>query len=443
MRNWLIIVGREYKTRVRRRAFIISTLLGPVLMVGFIALIVFFAQSQEADSKILVVDSNQILSYQYSDKAQVPSCAECFPERDFLEYRFTSEPLSEEEFLASDYTGMLEFDDGILQNAKALLQYETTPSMRVKSAIKRDLTEAVERLRVKNEANLDYETYKRLKVKIGLVTQDVETRDRNAENKSVVGWGFSMFMFMFIMIYGMHVMRGVIEEKSNRIVEVVVSIIKPEALMSAKVAGIGLVGLTQIFAWAVLSWLLFIGFGTYVESTGMLNDIMADSGQAVATTDLNTFMQSHEDLGFLLQINWFAMLGWGLFFYLGGFALYGAMFAAVGASVEQESDAQYLLLPVMLPLMFSYLLNIQILESPETTLATVCSFVPFTSPITMMVRLSMGVPWWHVLISALILMFTVYLMIKLAGRIYRTGIFMYGKKASLKEMLKWLTYRNR
>ena len=126
------------------------------------------------------------------------------PERDFLEYRFTSEPLSEEEFLASDYTGMLEFDDGILQNAKAL-QYETTPSMRVKSAIKRDLTEAVERLRVKNEENLDYETYKRLKVKIGLVTQDVETRDRNAENKSVVGWGFSMFMFMFIMIYGMHV----------------------------------------------------------------------------------------------------------------------------------------------------------------------------------------------------------------------------------------------
>ena len=221
------------------------------------------------------------------------------------------------------------------------------------------------------------------------------------------------------------------------------SIIKPEALMSAKVAGIGLVGLTQILAWAVLSWLLFIGFGTYVESTGMLNDIMADSGQAVATTDLNTFMQSHEDLGFLLQINWFAMLGWGLFFYLGGFALYGAMFAAVGASVEQESDAQYLLLPVMLPLMFSYLLNIQILESPETTLATVCSFVPFTSPITMMVRLSMGVPWWHVLISALILMFTVYLMIKLAGRIYRTGIFMYGKKPSLKEMLKWLTYRNR
>ena len=133
MRNWLIIVGREYKTRVRRRAFIISTLLGPVLMVGFIALIVFFAQSQETDSKILVVDSNQILSYQYSDEAQVPSCVECFPKREFLEYRFTSEPLSEEDFLASDYTGMLEFDDGLLQNAKALLQYETTPSMRVKS----------------------------------------------------------------------------------------------------------------------------------------------------------------------------------------------------------------------------------------------------------------------------------------------------------------------
>ena len=443
MKNWLVIVGREYKTRVRRKAFIISTLLGPVLMVGFIALMVLLSKSQEADSKILVIDSSEILSYDVEGKGQIPNCLECFPERDYLEYRFTTDGISKEEFLESDYTGMLEFDDGILQNSKALLQYETTPSMRVKSALKRDLTEAVERLRVKQESDLDYETYKRLKVKIGLVTQDVETRDRNAENKSLVGWIFSMFMFMFIMIYGMHVMRGVIEEKSNRIVEVVVSIVKPEALMGAKVAGIGLVGITQILAWAVLSWILFLGFGAYAESSGMLADVMAESGNAVSATDLNTFMKSHEDLGFLMQINWLAMIGWGIFFYLGGFALYGSLFAAVGASVEQESDAQYLLLPVMLPLMFSYLLNIQILEAPETTLATVCSFVPFTSPITMMVRLSMGVPWWEVVISALILLATVYLMIKLAGRIYRTGIFMYGKKPSLWEMLKWLTYKNR
>ena len=443
MKNWFIIIGREYKTRVRRKAFIISTLLGPVLMVGFIALMVLLSKSQEADSKILVIDSSEILSYDVEGKGQIPNCLECFPERDYLEYRFTTDGISKEEFLESDYTGMLEFDDGILQNSKALLQYETTPSMRVKSAIKRDLTEAVERLRVKQESDLDYETYKRLKVKIGLVTQDVETRDRNAENKSLVGWIFSMFMFMFIMIYGMHVMRGVIEEKSNRIVEVVVSIVKPEALMGAKVAGIGLVGITQILAWAVLSWILFLGFGAYAESSGLLADVMAESGNAVSATDLNTFMKSHEDLGFLMQINWLAMIGWGIFFYLGGFALYGSLFAAVGASVEQESDAQYLLLPVMLPLMFSYLLNIQILEAPETTLATVCSFVPFTSPITMMVRLSMGVPWWEVVISALILVATVCLMIKLAGRIYRTGIFMYGKKPSLWEMLKWLTYKNR
>ena len=401
------------------------------------------SKSQESDSKILIIDSHEILSYNVEEKGQVPSCWECFPERDFLEYRFTTDALSEEEFLESEYTGMLEFDDGILQNSKALLQYETTPSLRVKSAIKRDLTEAVERLRVKTESDLDYETYKRLKVKIGLVTQDVVTQDRNAENKSVVGWVFSMFMFMFIMIYGMHVMRGVIEEKSNRIVEVVVSIVKPEALMGAKVAGIGLVGITQIIAWAILSWILFLIFGAYAESSGLLLEIMSESGSTVASTDLNTFMSSHEDLGFLMQINWLAMLGWGIFFYIGGFALYGSLFAAVGASVEQESDAQYLLLPVMLPLLFSYLLNIQILEAPETTLATVCSYVPFTSPITMMVRLSMGVHWWEVAISAIILILTVILMIKLAGRIYRTGIFMYGKKPSLLEMLKWLRYRNR
>ena len=239
MSLWLTIVGREYKTRIRRKAFIISTLLGPVMIVGFIALIVFITKSQESNSKILVIDSNEILSFHIKDRGQIPSCFECFPEREFLEYRFSNEGLSTDEFLESDYDGILEFDEGILQNSKALLQYETAPSMRVKSAVKRDLTEAIERLRVKQESSLDYETYKRLKVKIGLLTQDIETRDRNAESKTMVGWIFSMFMFMFIMIYGMHVMRGVIEEKSNRIVEVVVSIVKPETLMGAKVAGIG------------------------------------------------------------------------------------------------------------------------------------------------------------------------------------------------------------
>jgi ABC-2 type transport system permease protein len=412
-------------------------------MVGFIALMVFFTQSTETDAKVLVVDHHELISVELDSNKMVPSCPDCFPERNFLEYRFASEALSTEEFLASDYTLMVEFDDGILQSAKALLQYETAAPMRVKAAIIRDLTEAIERLRVKKESSLDYDTYKRLKVQIGLVTQDIITQDKNAENRSLVGWVFSMFMFMFIMIYGMHVMRGVIEEKSNRIVEVIVSIVKPETLMTAKIAGIGLVGLTQILVWSILSWILFFIFGAYAESSGMLADIMANQGVEVGATDLKTFMSSHEDLDVLLQINWVAMIGWGVFFYIGGFVLYGSLFAAVGASVEQESDAQYLLLPVMMPLLFSYMLNIKILESPESTLATVCSFVPFTSPITIMVRLSMGVPWWHVVISAIILLITVYFMLKLAGRIYRTGIFMYGKKPTFREIAKWITFRNK
>jgi ABC-2 type transport system permease protein len=441
MNKWVIIVGREFKTRVRRKAFIISTLLGPFLMIGLIAGIIYFTVSTETDAKILVVDSSEILSYEVEEGAVVPDCADCFPEREFLEYRFTNERISVEEFLESDFTAMVEFDEGILQSSKALLEYETTAPMRVKAAIKRDLSEAVERIRVNEEANLDYETYKKLKVQIGFVTQDVVTKDRNAENRSVVGWGFSMFMFTFILIYGMHVMRGVIEEKSNRIVEVVVSVVKPRQLMAAKIAGIGLVGLTQIIVWTLLSWVLFLAFGAYTESSGMLTSILAEQGLEVASTDMTTFISSHEDLGFLTQIDWFTMLGWGIFFYVGGYALYGSMFAAVGASVEQEQDAQYLMMPVMLPLLFSYILNMQILESPETMLATVCSYIPFTSPVTMMVRLSMGVAWWEVLISAIILIITVILMVNLAGRIYRTGIFMYGKKPSLKEMLKWMRYR--
>jgi len=443
MNKWLIIVGREFKTRIRRKAFIIATLLGPFLFVGFIAAIVYFTSASETDAKILVVDSSEIISYEMQEGVVVPDsiCVQCFPEREFLEYRFTKERISVDEFLASDYTAMVEFDEGILQSSKALLEYETTVPLRVKAALKRDLSEAIERIRVKEEANLDYETYKKLKVSIGFVTQDVITKDKNAENRSIVGWGFSMFMFMFILVYGMHVMRGVIEEKSNRIVEVVVSVVKPRQLMAAKIAGIGLVGLSQILIWSLLSWVLFLGFGAYAESSGMLTSILADQGVEVAATDMTTFISSHEDLGFLTQINWITMLFWGVFFYIGGYALYGSMFAAVGASVEQEQDAQYLMMPVMLPLMFSYILNMQILESPETTLATVCSYIPFTSPVTMMVRISMGVTWWEILCSAIILIITVILMINLAGRIYRTGIFMYGKKPTLREMLKWIRYK--
>ena len=446
MNRWLIVVSREYRTRVRKRAFILSTLLGPFLMVGVVAAILFIGvSSTEMNSKVLIVDHNNLLTYNMPGEADVllPSCQECFPERSFLEYRFSNKALDTEAFLESDFTAMIELDDGIMQSAKALLKYESVAPMKVQSSVKRDLGEAIERLRVKSESTLDYETYKKLKVRIGLVTQNIVTEDRNIENKSAIGFVFSVFMFMFIMIYGMHVMRGVIEEKSNRIVEVVISVVKPEHLMGAKIAGIGLVGLTQIAVWSLLSWLLFLGFGVYAETSGLLLNLMGEQGSQVASTDFMTFIQSNEKLGVLLQVNWAMMLGWCAFFYMAGFALYASLFAAIGAAVEQESDAQYLLLPAMIPLMFSYVVNIFIIESPDSTLATFCSFFPFTSPITMMVKLSVGVPWWHVAVSAIILVMTVLLMVKLAGKIYRTGILMYGKKPSLREMARWLMYKNR
>ena len=445
MNRWLIVVGREYKTRVRKRAFIISTLLGPFLMVGVVAAILFIGMSStEMNSKVLIVDQYNLLTYNVPGEEGVlkASCQECFPETSFLEYSFASSALDTEAFLESEFTAMIVFDDGIMQNAKADLQYEFAVPMKVQSLIKRDLGEAIERLRVKSESKLDYATYKKLKVQIGLNTKNIVTKDQNIEDRSVIGFVFSVFMFMFIMIYGMHVMRGVIEEKSNRIVEVVISVVKPEHLMGAKIAGIGLVGLTQIAVWSLLSWLLFLGFGVYAESSGLLLNSMGEQGAQVAATDFLTFIQSNEDLGVLLEVKWGMMLGWSAFFYLAGFALYASLFAAIGAAVEQESDAQYLLLPAMIPLMFSYIVNVFIIESPDSTLATFCSFFPFTSPITMMVKLSVGVPWWHVAVSAIILIITVLLMVKLAGKIYRTGILMYGKKPSLREMARWLMYKN-
>ena len=187
MNRWLVVVGREFKTRVRKRAFIIATLLGPILMVGAIVVIAFLAEKAiHSDAKVLFVDHNNLITYSLSgsEGVRIPSCTECFAERSFLEYRFTNQALTTEEFIDSDFTAMLELDDGIMQSAKAVLQYEVAPSIRITSAIKRDLGEAVERLRVKNESSLDYETYKRLKVRIGLVTQDIVTQDKNVQHKT-------------------------------------------------------------------------------------------------------------------------------------------------------------------------------------------------------------------------------------------------------------------
>ena len=434
---WGTVVWREYITRVRRRAFLVATFLGPLLMVGLVAGLVMLTISTEEPANVWVVDHSGLVTGQLEDGRFVPTCPSCFPERSNLNYRFGRSVKTAEELRAEGFTCMVEFDDGILQSEKAQLLHIDPPSGRVKRWLQKDLSQSLERAKVRARPDLNYEDYVSLKTDVSLMSVDMTTGETKGAGQGGLGFAFSVFMLTFVMVYGMHVMRGVIEEKSNRIVEVVLSTIRPGQLLAGKIAGIGLVGLTQIVGWSVLTWGLFTLLGFAVEQSEWMETWTASQELAAGTADFATVVSSQEDLAFLLDVNWGVMLGCGIAYFLLGYVLYAAFFATIGAMVEQESDAQYLMLPVMMPLLFSYILASMSIDSPESTLAVVSSFVPFSAPVSMMVRLPMGVPWWHVALSMLLLAATAALLVWLAARVYRVAILMYGKRPSLREILRW------
>lgn len=432
-----LIIYREWITRVRRRAFIIGTLLVPVLLAFGVGFGAWMENAEMEDNKVLVVDlSGMITFWDGTREAWLPICPDCFPEREHLEYRFRDTPLNDEAFLESEFSCMVLLDDGILQHGQAKNLYDKSPSINAQSAMERDLSAAIERFKVKEELALDYEAYKRLKTKVSLVGEDIVTKDGNATGRSIIGFIFSLFMFIQIMVYGMHVMRGVIEEKANRIVEVIISVVKPMELLAGKIIGIGLVGVTQVIALSLLGFLVFQVGGQALEVSGLLTSASNDA----VDLDLETWMASNDLLAFILDVNWPLMIAAAVVYFIAGFFMYAALFAAIGSAVEQESDAQYLMLPAMLPLLASYLTAAMAIQNPEGQVAIIGSYVPLTAPILMLIRLPLGVAWWELLLSMLGVVVTAYAFVKFSARIFRTGILMHGKKVGARELFRWMRH---
>jgi ABC-2 type transport system permease protein len=433
-----LVARREFVTRVRRRAFVLGIVLAPVLLLVLMAIGYAIGTAGEQQARILVIDRAGLLTHFDSTYAAwVPNCLECFPQSDASLYSFAAETISDSAFLASDFDALVEFDGAILQHSKAMMYYEKAPSLTLTARVASHLSDAVERLKVRQEAELDYATYKRLKTDIRIVAQDIETADQDAAGRAVVGFFFSLALFMMLIVYGMHVMRGVIEEKANRIVEVIVRAVRPSELMAGKIVGIGAVGLLQFVAYALLGTAATWIGSSVLSSSGVLAP-GGGVGGAPVPVDAATWLAGSEELAFLLEVNWPLMIGATVFFFIAGFALYAALFAAVGALVDQESDAQYVMLPAFLPLMASYLLAVFAMQDPEGPVAYVASFIPFTAPVLMLIRIPVGVPLHEVLLSGAGVLVTAWLCILLAGRIYRTGIFMYGKRPTFREAWRWV-----
>lgn len=444
-----LVIGREYSSRVRKKSFIIMTLLGPLLFAGLMVAAVWVTQADSTQHKVLIVDESGLISYKPENIGQyVPTYPDLFQGNENLTYRFTDHLPEDSAFLASPYSLMVYFDDGILENRSGYLYYKNVPSVHISQKVTSDLENAIERVKVKQEDGLSYEAYKRLKVNISLVKRDIQNKETDSyeQEKATVGMIFSVIIFFFIFLHGAQVMRSVIEEKTSRIVEVIVSSVRPFDLMMGKIIGVGLVGLTQFVIWIVFSLIIFSITGAIFEAGGFGQAAMVNGNlpqMAAAPIDFNTYLAQQEGFNVLLTINWPVMLSMFVLFFIGGYLLYGSMFAAIGAAVDSETDTQQFMIPVMLPLMFSYFVAIMSVSNPDGFASHVFSFIPFSASTVMMIRLPLNsTPLWEVFLSLAILFTTGIAFVWIAGKIYRTGILMYGKRPSYREMWKWLFYKS-
>jgi ABC-2 type transport system permease protein len=437
-----LIIHREYFTRVKKKSFLLMTVFGPILM-AILLLGVFWLGMKESNERfVLVIDENQGVLGELQDSEGIT-----------YDYQDLSFEDAQRLFLASSYTDILYVSPNITTVDAARLLFKKQPSATVLRTIEWRLEEKVEELKLLQRDISKSDFYKiktSISIKPAKFTQKGEQMEI-IEEASAVGFVFGLLIYMFIFMYGVQVMRGVIEEKSNRIVEVIISSVKPFELMIGKIIGVGLVSFTQFILWVFLTIILFSGL-QYALFSDMFEagNVMS---QMQMTPEMMQDMAPHIDLAqesgnpdnLINKIPWGNALTMFAFYFLGGYLLYSALFAAVGAAVDSETDTQQFMLPITMPLIFAYMISIFIVQNPDGPAAFWFSIIPFTSPIVMMVRFLAsgegGVPLWEIGLSMALLIVGFIFTTWLAGKIYRTGILMYGKKVSYKELWKWLSYK--
>lgn len=435
-----IIAGREFNERVRKKSFIFTTILMPICLVAimFIPALMMNISSDEK-KEVLVVDQSGLVGDRLQDDSTLT---------------FTLSDQTAEEVVGQQHEGLfgiLIVGSDVLTNPSnvQLLTYESS-TINIESSIAGQISSILESEKLKEYNIEDIDTIlAAIKTNVSLKVKQLDATSGDTKESSSVlnialAYIFGFLIYMFVFLYGNMVMQGVIEEKSNKVMEVMVSSVRPFELMMGKILGIASVAVTQFVIWVI--FILLVGGGA-VSLLG-LSDVVASAGAGVdpaviaaaAPIDLDSEMVSIiatlTDPAYLLRI-----LGGFLIYFIGGYLLYAAMFAAVGSAVDNEKDTNNLQLPITLPLMVALFVMLNAMQDPHGPLAFWCSMIPFTSPIVMMVRLPYGVPGWELALSIGLLVVTFVGMVYLAGRIYRVGVFMYGKKPSFKELAKWIRYR--
>jgi ABC-2 type transport system permease protein len=433
MNKILLIIKREYLTRVRKKSFLLTTILVPIIIIGFYAAIIAIAVSDSDDQeKIAVIDKGNLFGGAIPAEKDDKESVKLELVQNETEESFKSK-YRDRGYEAYVYIPELNLDnpEGIKLHSKNAVNVFT------KSRIERKINKAVERKRLLN-ANIDPAKYESIKADVSIVST-IDSDD--GEKKSVEGLAYGVafaagiLIYMILLIYGTMVMRGVMEEKTNRISEVIVSSVKPFQLMLGKILGIGAVGITQFIIWIVLIGVLQIIVPLAFPSlSGQVAQATPAAGAAAQAADPNVLAKITEGLKSipigLLVVSF-------IFYFLGGYLTYASLFAAIGSVSEDQQDAQQLVFPVMMPIILAFVMMTKAIQDPNGSIAMFGSMFPLTSPIVMIGRIPFGVPYWQVALSMAILVLFFIFCTWLAGRIYRTGILMYGKKGSWKEMMKW------
>ncbi|MGN6398119.1 MAG: ABC transporter permease [Mucilaginibacter sp.] len=411
----LLIIKREYITRVRKRSFIVMIFLLPLLILVMGVIIGLVANSSnkiEDQNTVVVVDNSGVFAGKFHN---IPN----------LTFQNSTSSVSDLKAKAkkTDFLSALVIPADFTRKDAVQFYSKDKPSTIVTGEIEKQMND-IARANELIKHHIDTAVLSAIKSNISLKT--IEITDLGEQQTSLgamigVGIACSILIYMSVFIYGAQVMRGVIEEKTSRIVEVVISSVKPFQLMMGKVIGVGLVGLTQFAAWIVLSYLAtkITGSVQHGQPTGIMGALAA-----------------------LQTIPFGPVLGVFIFYFLTGYLLYSALFAAVGSAVDSETETQQFMFPITLPLLFTYILSVSILfQAPNGSLAVWLSMIPLTAPVAMVLRMPFGVPGWQLGISMTLMVLTFIFAIYVAARIYRVGILMYGKKASYKELVKWFFYK--
>lgn len=435
-----IIIAREYNTRVKKKSFIILTLLMPLFMAAIMFLPAYLATLDDKEERAIgVYDASGLILGRLDDS-------------EYTKFKYI--PESEYDNLKQDvsqstYYALLFIPPNIVNSNSVQLISNKNITIDVKNKVERnvrDLLEKDKRAEVLKQAAIpDLEqrlaaTKTRIKVKTIKLGESGKAEKSSTEVAMVVGYLFGFLIYMFIFLYGQQVMRGVMEEKQNRIVEVIISSVKPFELMMGKIVGIALVGLTQFAIWVVLTIGLVNGAkGLFLENSPQPIAQNLMEGQVQAAPSMS---EMGEIFSLIDTINFPLIIGCFFFFFIGGYLLYASLMGAVGSAIDAEEDAQQFMLPVSMPLIIAIVVMMNAITNPEGPLAFWFSMIPFTSPIVMMVRIPYGVPVWELALSMGLLIITFVSCVWVAAKIYRTGILMYGKKPSWKELAKWLTYKS-